>query len=257
MTEDRIVFYDIPFAKPNICWSPNTWKARYCLNYKGLAYRTEWVEYPDIEALCIKIGAAPTSVEDKGTARYTLPVIYDPSTGQVISESFNIAVYLETTYPDTPRVFPSGTRALHSAFAHHAYSQLVNQPLGPFVRPLVFEKLPVGKSQEYYRRAREALYNVKVEDWAPRGEVRAKEWKKVEKCLVMFGKYLEATKDEAGGGFICGAEPTFADFVIAGILQWCKEGFGAESVDWKDIVTWQDGRWGSFMHSLEKFSVVI
>ncbi|GAW07249.1 AChain Crystal Structure Of Glutathione Transferase Gstfua3 From Phanerochaete Chrysosporium [Lentinula edodes] len=119
MAANTIVFYDIPFAESNICWSPNTWKTRYSLNYKGLSYRTEWIEYPDIEALCIKIGAAPTDVKADGiTPDYTLPVIYDPSTDKTISDSFAIALYLDTAYPDTPKLFPPGTQALQEAFVH-------------------------------------------------------------------------------------------------------------------------------------------
>ncbi|KAJ3833146.1 hypothetical protein F5878DRAFT_421783 [Lentinula raphanica] len=256
MSKKGIIFYDIPFAKGNICWSSNTWKARYCLNYKRLTYRTEWVEYPDIKPLCIKIGAAPTSFDDKGDAEYTLPVIYDENTGQVVSESFNIAVYLDTTYPDTPRVFPPGTKALQAAFVHYAGLQ-IGRVIGDFLRPVVYEKLPPGKSQEYFRRTREEFYKVKIEDLAPRGEARVREWKKFENALVLFSKHFGRTTDEAGGEFICGKEPSFADFVMAGLLQWCKEGFGSDSTEWKDIVTWQDGRWGKYIDSLENYSVVV
>ncbi|KAJ4002295.1 hypothetical protein F5050DRAFT_1559024 [Lentinula boryana] len=256
MVEKIIIFYDIPFAEPSICWSPNTWKTRYCLNYKGLAYRTEWIEYPDIEALCIKIGAAPTDSKDDGISpEYTLPVIYDPSTGQTISDSFDIAVYLDTTYPDTPQLFPPGTRALQSVFAQYASSRIVSH-LGQFLRPAVFQKLPAGRSQEYFRRTREASYNVKIEEWAPRGDDRVREWRKLEKALVLLDGHCRRTKEEIGGEFICGINPSFADFVLAGIFQWCKEGFGIESDEWNDISRWQDGRWADFIGSLEKFSTV-
>ena len=65
-----IVFYDIPGnAHSHKAWSPNTQKTRcallsrlrdvkvisersdlfsYSLNYKGIPYKTVWVEYPDI-----------------------------------------------------------------------------------------------------------------------------------------------------------------------------------------------------------------
>ncbi|THU78683.1 hypothetical protein K435DRAFT_786154 [Dendrothele bispora CBS 962.96] len=41
-----LVFFDIP-SKIG-AWSPNTWKTRYSLNYKGIPYKTVWVESPDI-----------------------------------------------------------------------------------------------------------------------------------------------------------------------------------------------------------------
>ncbi|KAK0215070.1 hypothetical protein IW262DRAFT_1440636 [Armillaria fumosa] len=52
-----ITIYDIPSIAPGSDWSPDVWKVRYVLNYKGLSYQTEWVEYPDIEPLYTKIGA--------------------------------------------------------------------------------------------------------------------------------------------------------------------------------------------------------
>ncbi|KAJ4476511.1 hypothetical protein C8J55DRAFT_561927 [Lentinula edodes] len=256
MTENIIVFYDIPLAEPNICWSPNTWKTRYSLNFKGLAYRTEWIEYPDIEALCIKIGAAPTDVKVDGTSpEYTLPVIYDPSTNKAISDSFNIAQYLDTTYPDTPQLIPPGTRALQSGFTQYVNLR-VKSILGQFVRPVVFQRLPFGKSQEYFRRTREALYNVKIEEWAPQGEDRAREWKRLRRALISLDGHYREAKEETGGDFLCGVDPSFVDFALAGILQWSKHILGAESEEWNDILSWQEGNWANFMSRLEGYAVV-
>ncbi|KAJ3929331.1 MAG: hypothetical protein NXY57DRAFT_1017295 [Lentinula lateritia] len=234
-----------------------THDARYSLNFKGLAYTTEWVEYPDIEALCIKIGAALTDVKSDGTTpEYTLPVIYDPSTNKVISDSFNIAQYLNTTYPDTPQLIPPGTRALQSGFTQYVNLR-VKSILGQFVRPVVFQRLPFGKSQQYFRRTREALYNVKIEEWAPQGEDRVREWKRLRRALIesLDGHYREA-KEETGGDFLCGVDPTFVDFALAGILQWSKHILAAESEEWNNILSWQEGKWANFMSRLERYAVV-
>ncbi|KAJ3891488.1 hypothetical protein GG344DRAFT_47287 [Lentinula edodes] len=247
MTANTIVFYDIPVAESNICWSPNTWKTRYSLNYKGLSYRTEWIEYPDIEALCIKIGAAPTDVKADGiTPYYTLPVIYDPSTDKTISDSFAIALYLDTAYPDTPKLFPSGTQALQEAFVQYVNSRCIPR-LAQFLRPAV---------QEYFRRTREALYNVKIEEWAPQGENRAREWKRLRKALISLDGHYREAKEETGGDFLCGVDPTFVDFALAGILQWSKHILGAESEEWNNILSWQEGNWANFMSRLEGYAVV-
>lgn len=130
---EPIVFYDIP-ANNDKCmaWSPNTWKIRYVLNYKCLKYRTEWVEYPDIEDLCREIGAPPTNTKPDGRAHYTLPVIQDPNTKAVIADSDAIAKYLEETYPHAPPLFPNGTRAFQCAFF-----QLARPAIQPAVLHLV------------------------------------------------------------------------------------------------------------------------
>ncbi|KAI3622514.1 hypothetical protein WG66_015642 [Moniliophthora roreri] len=109
-----IEFYDIP-ARDGVLWSPNT---RYALNYKGLEYKTKWIEFPDIESTCKKLGVSPTKTRRHGSPWYTLPVIYDPSTGVALADSLRIAEYLEKQYPDKPSLIPGGTLALHAAFDH-------------------------------------------------------------------------------------------------------------------------------------------
>ncbi|KAH7153819.1 hypothetical protein DER46DRAFT_611994 [Fusarium sp. MPI-SDFR-AT-0072] len=49
MSENEITFFDIPSRSPQVCWSMNTWRTRLLLNYKGLDYKTEWLEYPEIK----------------------------------------------------------------------------------------------------------------------------------------------------------------------------------------------------------------
>ncbi|PSR72266.1 hypothetical protein PHLCEN_2v11858 [Hermanssonia centrifuga] len=110
---------------------------RYSLNYKGLPYRTEWVEYPDIEVLCIRIGAPPTSTKH-GRPRYTLPVIYDPSTNSVISDSVDIAKYLDETYPDTPKLLPAGTEAFQAMFLDSVWPSIGFPALKIFVSRTVW-----------------------------------------------------------------------------------------------------------------------
>ncbi|PSN72789.1 hypothetical protein BS50DRAFT_568392 [Corynespora cassiicola Philippines] len=44
----QVILYDIPSKEPKTCWSLNPWKPRLILNYKGIDYKTEWVEYPDL-----------------------------------------------------------------------------------------------------------------------------------------------------------------------------------------------------------------
>ncbi|EEB93892.1 hypothetical protein MPER_07394 [Moniliophthora perniciosa FA553] len=110
-----IEFYDIP-GSGGVVWSPSTWKIRYALNYKGLEYQTKWIEFPDIESTCKKLGVPPTKTRRDGSPWYTLPAIYDPSTGVALVDSLRIAEYLEKQYPDKPSLIPSGTLALHTAF---------------------------------------------------------------------------------------------------------------------------------------------
>ncbi|KAF5389922.1 hypothetical protein D9757_003641 [Collybiopsis confluens] len=253
-----IIFYDISFAEPNVCWSPNTWKTRFCLNYKGLSYRTEWVEYPDIESVCRRIGAAPTHktpvdvIKVDVTPAYTFPVIYDPTTKRAISESFEIALYLDATYPNTPRLIPPGTHDFQLAFVSLAMLRIIPHA-GPLMRVKVFKKLAQGRSQEYFRRTREAMYGKKIEEFEPEGEASIEVWKGFQAGLQLLD---EVARKETGGDYLHGANPIFADFALAGIFQWCKAGFGADSEQWKEIMEWQDGRWAAFVARLDKYTQV-
>ncbi|KXH27947.1 hypothetical protein CNYM01_04547 [Colletotrichum nymphaeae SA-01] len=44
---EKLILFDIP-DRNGTCWSLNPWKTRLTLNYKGIDYKTEWLEYPDM-----------------------------------------------------------------------------------------------------------------------------------------------------------------------------------------------------------------
>jgi hypothetical protein len=101
-----------------------TCRRRYTLNYKRIPYKTVWVEYPDIKALSLEIGAQPTSFDDAGVGEYTLPTIRDPELGTV-TNSYDIALALDKRYPERP-VVPAGTAALQVAW-HGAIGQFIHR----------------------------------------------------------------------------------------------------------------------------------
>ena len=112
-----ITFYDIPGTLPGKSFTPNTTKTRLALNFKGIPYRTEYLEAPDIQPLYRRLNLTPKATYLDGTTPfYSLPVITDDTTGTLIavSYSWDIAVYLDEVYPDAPRLFPKGTKALQA-----------------------------------------------------------------------------------------------------------------------------------------------
>ncbi|TFK45007.1 hypothetical protein BDQ12DRAFT_673949 [Crucibulum laeve] len=245
-----ITFYDIPSQLPQKAWSPNTWKARYCLNYKGIPYRTEWIEFPDIEAKCSSLGIPPTS-HKFGKDHYTLPAIHDPTTGISLADSIAIAEYLDTTYPDTPIVFPSGTAALQYAFLD-AYLPTL-RPFWRFSLPVLADKLN-PPSAEYFIRTRSAMWGKSIRDVLPSGEERVEEWKKAKESVGIVDGWL---KKNGEGPFIMGATPCFADFFVGGCLTHLKSVLGEDSEEWKDITTWHNGRWKAFLDGLKEYQAVI
>ncbi|KAJ6541731.1 hypothetical protein B0H19DRAFT_958701 [Mycena capillaripes] len=240
-----ITLYDIASKHPRQAWSPNTAKARYALNFKGIPHKTVWLEYLEIEPLLKKLGAKPTS---ETSPQYTLPVIYDPSTDTVVSDSIEIAQYLDATYPDSPRLIPEGTVALHYAFTEvHAAT------LPPFLTYALPASLPFlnPASQEYFRQTREELFGgQRLEDVTPTGEAHAVMWNELKDALGQIDSWIR----KGGAKYFMGDTICYADITVAGYLRWGKLVLGKDK--WEDIMTWHDGRWAKLMKEMEKYDIV-
>ncbi|KZP08006.1 hypothetical protein FIBSPDRAFT_939222 [Athelia psychrophila] len=50
-----------------------------------------------------------------------------------------------------------------------------------------------------------------------------------------------------------GNQISYADATIAAYLIWMRTAFGSESAEWKDVLTWQDGKWAIYMKEFERF----
>ena len=113
---DEIILFDLPSKGRSACWSLNPWKgtatttryqdtllteitARLGLNYKGLPYKTEWTEYPDIAPKYKSFGLAANTPAINPTAEYSIPAARMPD-GTYIMDSLAIARALETLQPE-------------------------------------------------------------------------------------------------------------------------------------------------------------
>jgi len=244
-----IVFYDIPSLLPGKAWSAFTWSVRFTLNYKSIPYRTEWVEYPDIEPLSKRLGINPTGKKPDGSPYYTLPAIHDPSTNTYLADAFTIAEYLEKTYPDTPSIFPHETASLQNAFVFALTPSLM--PVSPLIVPLIFPKLGTKRSEEYFRRTREHNYGKPLEDIIPVGNERIELWAKFREGMNLVDKCM--AKTDAKGPFVMGDTISWADFLLSGGLMWFKILWGEESEEWKEIASWNEGRWDNLLRALGKY----
>ncbi|KZP16594.1 hypothetical protein FIBSPDRAFT_794236, partial [Athelia psychrophila] len=245
---DIITLYDIPNRNPSQAWSPNTWKARLALNIKGLPYRTVWVEYLDIEPLCKKLGATKTN---SAVAPYTLPVIHDPAHNAVVSDSIEIARYLDKTYPATTPLFPRGSHALQAAF-QTAHDNTVAHAVPIIMLPLSCALLnPV--SEPYFRRTREEYVGMKMEEFSPLGPKRDLHWKTLRAGHEVMAGWLAENEQ---GPFVMGDQISYADATIAAYLIWMRTILGPESAEWKDVLTWQDGKWAIYMKEFERFDQI-
>lgn len=223
---------------------------RYALNIKGVAYKTEWVEYPDIEALAKKIGAPPTGAKADGCPSYTLPIINDPNTGKVVSDSFLIAEYLDATYPSGTTLFPPGTKPLMAALE----AGVIGAIGSIFPYQLASSCYILNPSSEkYFRATREASYGKKIEEFSPAGAQRDADWAKAKEGLVAVDGWLSKN---GGGKFVMGNTVTYADGILGAWLTWIKITNGESSAEWKDFASWHGGRWGTYVGNLQSFATV-
>lgn len=246
MMASVIILYDIPSTLPGKCWSPNVWKTRYTLNYKGIPFETLWVEYPDIEPTCKKIGAKPTSTRDDGSPFYTVPVIHDPSTGKTISDSINIVEYLDKQYPSSPKL-AAVPRTLETAFLS-AHRSLVLPTYIKLVLPKVLGILD-PQSAEYYMRNKFKV----VSPIVPVGEERAALLVKTEEEFGLLDKWYKSGEDN--GPFLTGVVPSHLDITVTAHILVFRDIYGDESSEWCAMKGWHGGRWTKLVDLLKPYQI--
>ncbi|KAK2464960.1 hypothetical protein APHAL10511_003036 [Amanita phalloides] len=242
-----IIFYDFQLGTADAPWNPNTWKVRYTLNYKGLPFRTERLQYVDIEKTCKEKGIPPSNPD--GEIKYTLPSIFDTSTGTGVSESHRIAAYLDETYPDTPKVIPAGTEALQTAWIAAIRPNL--SAMWQFSLPGTLNILDHPESNDYFYRTRSVIFGKDLHEMRPQGEVA---WDAAMKDLEKGFNVIDQWILKSGGPYVMGKTVSFADFVVAGWLNWLQATVGKDSREWQLIGTWNAGRWDKRLEQLAKYS---
>jgi glutathione S-transferase len=269
-----IVLYDIATRPPaaKTCCSPNPWKARFALNFKAVPFTTTWVQMPDITKVRSGLNIPPVRKFADGTDFYTLPIIQDPTTGALVGDSFDIAIYLQKTYPDAGAgdLFPAldalGDWVLakeHSILVPLTeargdglwpdYAQFnVNVDaaftlhVGLTVQGFPFDPATAEASKaEFVRRAGVARF----EDFELKGEAREKV---KESFKEMLGGLAVLYKRDPSGPFLLGQRASYADMIIG---AWWRMFYGTlEAKEFDEITGWHDGVFRQLHDALEAFA---
>jgi glutathione S-transferase len=217
------------------------------LNFKKLPYKTVNLEYRDLQGEFVKAGIPPSSTWPDGRPLYSSPSIFDDSTNKGVTDSYQIAQYLDKAHPDAPKLFPPGTEALQAAF----YTQF-NDLIAPFFQFLL-PKIPGilnSQSAEYFHRTRSERFGKPLEDVEPKGQERVEAWKKVEGAYDTLNGWLS----KSSGPFFMGDTVTFADISVASIICATEICLGKDSKEFKDLMMWNNGRWAAFRKSMEQYT---
>ncbi|KAG8624244.1 hypothetical protein KVT40_007311 [Elsinoe batatas] len=205
----EIILYDLP-SKQGTPWSLNPWKTRMILNFKGIDYKTEWVEYPDIAPKFKSFGIEP----NKDSPEYTIPAI-QTAKGDYIMDSKRIAAYLEETYP------PGDYAAvkLDEPVQEKVVKTLndIWRALQPVILPLIPRNVLNPSSAEYFQRTRKEIFGMPLDEFeATKGGDEA--WKNAEKPIGEMASLLR----EEDGPYFQGDKSCYADFYFVTFLRFAK-----------------------------------
>ncbi|KAK4240103.1 hypothetical protein C8A03DRAFT_42308 [Achaetomium macrosporum] len=267
-----IIFYDIKMRPPveRHCCSPNPWKTRLALNFKGVPYSTRWVALPDIAPVRSSLGVPPCRKFADGSDFFTLPIIEDPATGSRVGDSFDIAVYLQKTYPNSGDgdLFPPQT--LDYVFAHDGllvplsdcrqsefpeyarFNQNVDAAFTSHVQlgVLGFPFDPAtaeATKAEFVRRAGVRRW----EDFVLVGEAREKVKDSFRKTL---GGLARLFRRDTSGPFLLGTRPSYADFIVGAWLRMMR--VTLPESEWEELRSWHEGVFGKLHDALEAYAEV-
>lgn len=206
-TSKSIILFDIPTKEPRRCSSQHVWRTRASLNYKGIPYETQWLEYPKIASTLESFGIKKNEPGQAYTD-YWCPAVRMPD-GTYIMESHNIALALESLHPDP---------TLHVSSPNTEQAIAVIDNIVKCVAPAYLYRLPDNnfspESKEWYHRQRAKLFGAslyQVPELEPFSGERP--WQNVDGGFQDLIKLLEK---DVSGPFVAGNVPSYADFVIGG-----------------------------------------
>lgn len=176
--------------------SPYCWAAKLALAHKGLDFETTATRFIDIPAI-------------HGGGHKTVPVIdLGPRT---IGDSFDLAVHLEDANSDGPSLFAGegGLALTRYVAGGMAYA------MGKIARVIAVDINAAldAETQAYFRPSREKMFKTTLEQAAAdRDGGLAAARDAVTPLRIMLRKQP----------FVGGAAPLFADFLLAGVVQWTR-----------------------------------
>tara|TARA_B100000700_G_scaffold329879_1_gene453431 strand:+ start:18261 stop:19010 length:750 start_codon:yes stop_codon:yes gene_type:complete len=179
-------------------YSQFSWRAKMALKHKGLEF-----------------DQLPLLLTDKESIAFadakSVPVMVD---GEVVKvDSWDIAVYLDARYPDTPSLLggPIGegvTRMINSWC-----DRVVNLALGPLIARDVLDAAHM-EDRDYFRESMEKIYKRSLEEVQEGREGR----------VINLYRTLDPIRTSLRKGqlFICGDQPAYADYVVFSQFQWAR-----------------------------------
>lgn len=208
------ILYSLCGADERRPFSPHCWKIVLALRHKGLDFIEKPTPFTEIPSL------------ENGFSK-TVPILRDGN--ELIRDSFEIALYLEETYPNRPTLFGGEGGKAMARFVEGFSQMAVHTAVTRIVVKSIHDMLE-EKDQVYFRESRETRLGRTLEevDAGRQAEIAA------------FAARLEPLRHTLKyQEFIGGDGPLFADYILFGALQWMRVTTGAKVfADDDPVGTW-------------------
>jgi len=192
-----IKLYDLAGADPNLRFSPFCWRIRMALAHKDLPVETIPWRFTEKDVLAF-------------SGQGKVPVLVDGET--VISDSWDIALYLDEAYANRPSLFGGPDAEGITLFVKDWCETVLMPNVFRLVALDLFAAIHPD-DQAYFRKTREARFGTSLEALAGDPEAQLK-------ALNSALKPLRTTLNKQP--FMAGAAPNFADFIVFGLFQWAR-----------------------------------
>jgi glutathione S-transferase len=266
-----LILYDISSPIKPRSYAPNPSKARLTLGFKSVPFTTIWVDILAISDVRKSLNCPPTRKFDDGSDFYTLPMLRDQGSGSVIGDSFDIANYLEDTFPDSGGCLfpPDSTRTgldyesphkdtpfyavltTNQGAKNEAYAKFnvhVDATFSAHVM-LVAQYLPFNPDTA---EAVKALFVKRAhmnswDDFSVQGEAREQLKAKFKEALTSLAQLFMVHET---GPYLEGEQANYADIIVGGWLNMFSATMPAE--EWKDFRTWHGGVFARLHDALQE-----
>ena len=208
--------YDLAGRDPELRFSPYCWRSKFALAHKGLG-----------------VESVPWRMHEAGRLAFSgqakVPVLVDGT--RSVYDSWTIATYLEDTYPDAPSLFGAPAAIPVTRVINAWADSFLHGLIAPIIVLDVHNCLHAA-DQAYFRATREARFKTTLEALTAD---RVMHLKRLSGALEPLRTVLAAQQ------WLAGESPGYADYIIAGSLQWARIFLGDKLLDTTDpVARWFD-----------------
>jgi glutathione S-transferase len=187
--------YDLAGRDERLRFSPYCWRTKMALKHKGLPFETTPWRFTEKDIV-------------GGTGR--VPTLIDGA--QKVQDSWQIALYLDRSYPDRPTLMKTDA----DRTAAHFMNSWCDLTLHPTMRALVLLDVfnsAAPKDQDYFRSSREKSVGMTLEQLCGNRDA----------VLPVFLKAMAPAEAALGDTvFFGGGQPNYCDYALFGSLQWAN-----------------------------------